>query len=675
LQIFLYDCGSSAYTCAVLAIKQLRVEFGPRVIFDDLSFTILPKERISFAGHNGAGKSTLMKCLGGVLEQNAGKIVKPKNCRIGYLPQEGIHISGITLWDETESAFAEAKALQTEIDALSDKLGEMDPNEQPFYDVLDKIGEKEHQLEHFDPSRIKPKIESALTGLGFKRSDFERDCSEFSGGWQMRIAMAKLFLQEPEVLLLDEPTNHLDIDSQQWMEQYLFAYPGAIVIISHDLSLLDALTKRTIAFAHGKAEEYAGNYSYYLTESKARKEIKMKAYLAQQKEIQKQKAFIERFRAKASKATQAQSRIKALDKIELIQIEAEDAVMSFTFPKPPPSAQSVAKLENASKSYGKTKIFEGFNFEVEKGARIAIVGPNGAGKSTFCRLITGQEEPDSGDFTLGSKSAISFFSQNHADELDPDLSVMETCEMVASRENAPLVRNILGCFLFRGDDVFKKVGVLSGGERSRVALVRMLIQPANFLILDEPTNHLDVQSQAVLQAALDEYPGSYLIVSHNRQFLDTIVTQTLEFRQGEEPRLFAGNVTYFLEKKEEEKNAAKAQAQFAKKAKRVTTGANGEKLSRKEQRKLDAENRQKRSKILKPLEEELAEKEATIAEIEEGQATLTKHMAKPEIASDGDKMQESSIAFSALGDKLEKAYSRWTELTDEIEKLNAELGE
>jgi len=226
----------------VLAIKQLRVEFGPRVIFDDLSFTVLEKERISFAGHNGAGKSTLMKCIGGALEQNAGKITKPKHCRIGYLPQEGIHISGVTLWDETESAFAEAKALQTEIDALSDKLGEMDPRSQPYYDVLDKIGEMEIQLEHFDPNRIKPKIESTLTGLGFKRSDFDRDCSEFSGGWQMRIAMAKLFLQEPEVLLLDEPTNHLDIESQQWMEQYLFNYPGAIIIISHDLALLDALT-------------------------------------------------------------------------------------------------------------------------------------------------------------------------------------------------------------------------------------------------------------------------------------------------------------------------------------------------------------------------------------------------------------------------------------------------
>ncbi len=669
----------------MLAIKQLKVEFGARVIFEDLSFTVLEKERISFAGHNGAGKSTLMKCIGGMLEPNAGKIAKPKHCKIGYLPQEGIHISGVTLWDETESAFAEAKKIQDEIDVLGALLDTQDPCEQEFMDTLDKIGGLEVLLEHFDISRIKPKVESVLTGLGFKRSDFQRDCSEFSGGWQMRIAMAKLFLQEPAVLLLDEPTNHLDIDSQQWMEQYLINYSGAIIIISHDLALLDILTKRTIAFHQGKAEEYAGNYSYYLRESALRKEIKMKQYLSQKKEIDKAKAFIDRFRAKASKATQAQSRLKALEKIEIIEIDQEDAVMNFTFPKPPPSGQSVARLEDASKSYGTTEIFEGFNFEVEKGARIAIVGPNGAGKSTFCRLITGQEAPDSGEYTLGSKSAISFFSQNHADELDPELSVLETCQEVSSRENAPLVRNILGCFLFRGDDVFKKVGVLSGGERSRVALVRMLIQPANFLILDEPTNHLDVQSQAVLQRALNEYPGSYLIVSHNRSFLDPIVTRTLEFRPEEEPRLYHGNVTYFIDKKAEEKDIAKQAAKHAKANQRASskvatststsTADSGSKVSRKDQRKRDADIRQKRSSILAPLESDLVALEGEIAEIEAGQAKLTKHMSSTEISTDGAKMQEASIAYNVLSDKLETTYSKWTEVSDKIEKFNAEFNE
>jgi len=601
----------------VLAIKKLRVEFGARVIFKDLSFTVMPKERISFAGHNGAGKSTLMKCIGGALEANGGEISKAKDCKVGYLPQEGIHIEGISLWDETESAFGEAKTIQDKIDKLSEQLGTMDSSTDEYLELLYEIGDLDIALEHLDPNTIKPRVESVLLGLGFKQSDFTRDCSEFSGGWQMRIAMAKLFLQEPAVLLLDEPTNHLDIDSQTWMEQYLFSYPGAIIIISHDLALLDALTKRTIAFAHGKAEEYAGNYSYYLTESKLSKEIQIKAYHAQQKEIAKTKQFIERFRAKASKATQAQSRIKQLEKVELIVLEQDDAVMNFTFPKPPPSGQSVAKLEDASKAYGELNIFSGFDFEVERGERLAIVGPNGAGKSTFCRLITGQEDPDSGSYLPGQKTAISFFSQNHADELDPDMSVIETCEAVASSKNAPLVRNILGCFLFRGDDVFKKVGVLSGGERSRVALVCMLIQPANFLILDEPTNHLDVQSQAVLQSALAEYPGAYLIVSHNRAFLDPIVTKTLEFRPGESPQVYHGNVTYYLDKKTEEKAAIKggsgttakptlsslasSSAPAAATTSTSATANKGPKLSRKEQRKLKADERQRRSDELKSV--------------------------------------------------------------------------
>ena len=601
----------------MLAIKKLRVEFGARVIFKDLSFTVMPKERISFAGHNGAGKSTLMKCIGGALEANGGEISKAKDCKVGYLPQEGIHIEGISLWDETESAFGEAKTIQDKIDKLSEQLGTMDSSTDEYLELLYEIGDLDIALEHLDPNTIKPRVESVLLGLGFKQSDFTRDCSEFSGGWQMRIAMAKLFLQEPAVLLLDEPTNHLDIDSQTWMEQYLFSYPGAIIIISHDLALLDALTKRTIAFAHGKAEEYAGNYSYYLTESKLRKEIQIKAYHAQQKEIAKTKQFIERFRAKASKATQAQSRIKQLEKVELIVLEQDDAVMNFTFPKPPPSGQSVAKLEDASKAYGELNIFSGFDFEVERGERLAIVGPNGAGKSTFCRLITGQEDPDSGSYLPGQKTAISFFSQNHADELDPDMSVIETCEAVASSKNAPLVRNILGCFLFRGDDVFKKVGVLSGGERSRVALVCMLIQPANFLILDEPTNHLDVQSQAVLQSALAEYPGAYLIVSHNRAFLDPIVTKTLEFRPGESPQVYHGNVTYYLDKKTEEKAAIKggsgttakptlsslasSSAPAAATTSISATANKGPKLSRKEQRKLKADERQRRSDELKSV--------------------------------------------------------------------------
>ncbi len=657
----------------MLAIKNIKVEYGARVLFEDLTFSIMPKERISFAGHNGAGKSTLMKCIAGIIEPSGGEITKPKYCNIGYLPQEGIHIQGVTLWDETETAFAEAKKLQEDIDRLSDRLITTDSKLPEYMQLLETIGDLELKLEHFDPSRIKPRIESILIGLGFKRDDFTRDCSEFSGGWQMRIAMAKLFLSEPEVLLLDEPTNHLDIDSQAFVESYLKNYSGAILLISHDLSLLDMLTTRTIAFAHGKAEEYAGNYSYFIRESAARREILLKAKKTQVKEIEKAKQFIDRFRAKASKATQAQSRLKALEKIEIIEIDEDDAVMNFKFPEPPSSGHSVAKLEGASKIYGDKTIFKDLDIEITKGERIAIVGPNGAGKSTFCRLITGQEEPTDGTFSLGHNAAVSFFSQNHADELDPERSVLETVTESSSRENAHMVRNILGCFLFRGDDVFKKVGVLSGGERSRVALVSMLVQPANFLILDEPTNHLDVQSQEVLKRALSEYPGSYLIVSHNRAFLDSIVTKTLEFRPDEDPQLYHGNVTYYLDKKAEERDIAKNGKSSKQAPAKGTGGATKPKMSRKDQRKRAAEIRQKRAKVVKPLQDELATVEVKIADAEARQTTLTAHMAQPDVASDGAKMSAASESFAKASKQVQQYLSKWEELSAEIERLEEEL--
>ena len=512
----------------MLAIQHLQIEFGARVIFSDLSFAVLPKERIAFAGHNGAGKSTLMKCIAGMLVPNSGAIVKPKYCDIGYLPQEGIHIKGISLWDEVESAFAETRDLQIKIDQLSEKLHDLDPRSAPYSDLLHDIGDLELKLEAASPGTIKPKMESVLTGLGFKRTDFTRDCGEFSGGWQMRIALAKLLLVQPQVLLLDEPTNHLDIDSQKWMESYLVNYPGAILIISHDLALLDMLTTRTIAFHHGRAEEYAGNYSFYTKESVLRKEILVKQYKAQQREIKQAQDFIDRFRSKATKAKQVQSRIKQLEKVKIIEIEQDDAVMSFRFPDPLASGNSVATLENACKSYGEINIFNDFNLEITRGERIAIVGPNGAGKSTFCRLITGQETPDSGSHHFGHKAAASFFSQNHADELDPDLNVLECAEASASRENAPLARNLLGCFLFRGDDVFKKVGVLSGGERSRVALVCMLLRPANFLILDEPTNHLDLESIQALNNGMRDFKGTLVFSSHDHTINQTVANRVIE---------------------------------------------------------------------------------------------------------------------------------------------------
>lgn len=667
----------------MLSIKNLRVEFGPRVVFSDLSFSINDGERIAFAGHNGAGKSTLMKCIGGSLQPNGGEINKPKDHRIGYLPQEGIHVKGKTVYEETESAFGEAQEWQRELDELEKELDVLDPRSDPYSKALERMGEIDLLLEHFDPSRIKASIETVLAGLGFKKEDLNRDCGEFSGGWQMRIAMAKLFLAEPEILLLDEPTNHLDITAQNFMESYLFSYKGAIALISHDRSLMDSLVTRTIAFHHGRAEEFKGNYSSYETQLAERQEIRIKQKKSQDREIEQMETFINRFRASASKASMVQSRVKQLAKIERIQIDSAESQVSFRFPDPPATTQSVAKLENAGKNYGALKIFEGFDFEIERKEKIAIVGPNGAGKSTFCRLITGEEEPTSGSHELGAKTLPSFFNQNHADELDPDLTVLETVEQVATRGRTLSARDVLGCFLFKGDDVFKKVGVLSGGERSRVALVRMLVRPANFLILDEPTNHLDMRSQDILQQALMEYEGTLLIVSHNRAFLDPIISKTIEFRQGHDPRLFHGNLSYYLDKVEAEEKAMKNGLAPAPTTKPKPAPAPEAKVevatpkpqpsvpqgNRKEQRKAEAAARQ----ALKPLKMDLEKLENEISEIETAQTKLSEHLSSPEVAADSEKFQETTHALTALTDKLNKAYSRWDILTAEIESLEATL--
>lgn len=666
----------------MLSIKNLRVEFGPRVVFSDLSFSINDGERIAFAGHNGAGKSTLMKCIGGVLQPNGGEINKPRGHRIGYLPQEGIHVKGKTVYEETESAFGEAQEWQRELDELEKELDTLDPRSDPYSKALERMGEIDLLLEHFDPSRIKASIEAVLAGLGFKREDLQRDCAEFSGGWQMRIAMAKLFLAEPEILLLDEPTNHLDITAQNFMEGYLHNYRGAIALISHDRSLMDSLVTRTIAFHHGRAEEFSGNYSSYETQLAERQEIRLKQKKAQDREIEQMESFINRFRASAKKATLVQSRIKQLAKIERIQVDSAESQVSFRFPDPPPTTQSVAKLENAGKTYGPLKIFEGFDFEIERKEKIAIVGPNGAGKSTFCRLITGEEEPTSGNHELGAKTLPSFFNQNHADELDPNLTVLETVEQVATRGRTLSARDVLGCFLFKGDDVFKKVGVLSGGERSRVALVRMLVRPANFLILDEPTNHLDMRSQDILQQALMEYEGTLLIVSHNRNFLDPIISKTIEFRQGHDPRLFHGNLTYYLDKLErEEQGATVKPIQAPKPSPSPSPPVQPKKIpaqkespqpqvNRKEQRKEQAALRQK----LGPLQRDLEKLEEEIARIESAQRELSEHLSHPDVATDSDKFQETSHALANLTDKLNQAYSRWDSLTAEIETTESKLG-
>ena len=654
----------------VFAVQDLHIEFGPRVLFDSLSFVVEHGDRIAFAGQNGAGKSTLMKCIVGSMEPDHGKVMLPKHTQVGYLPQDGIHISGTPLLDEVLGSVGNIVELQQRVDEYSADLQQLDSASEEYRETLEEIGRLELILHDRDAARLRPRTESILRGLGFADKDFTRDCGEFSGGWQMRIALAKLLLQEPEVLLLDEPTNHLDLQSQRWLEQSLRTYRGAICIISHDVALLDSLVTRTIAFHHGRAEEYAGNFSFYLKESKARKEILLRQAKAQQREIAKTQEFIDRFRAKATKATQVQSRIKQLEKVGLIEVEDDDAVMSFHFPPPPPGGHTVVKLEKACKSYGPITLLNGYDFTMEKGDRIAIVGVNGSGKSTFTRLISGTEDPDAGSFAFGHHTQVAFFSQTHADVLNNEQTVLECVEAAASRETRPMVRNILGCFLFRGDDVFKKIGVLSGGERSRVALVCMLLKPANFLIMDEPTNHLDFQSQDVLQRALAEYPGSYCIVSHNRQFLDPIVNKVLEFRLGHAPRLFYGNVSAYLETVEAEERRLKAVAMQQTEAAPAAQAQTG---NRKDARRAREMARQQRNRVLKPLQQELEQVEADIAEKDERKESISAELENPANMSDNQKLMELTQEYQQLERESEALYTRWEELSEQIELKTAEL--
>ena len=652
----------------MLAVDKVSIEYGARTLFRDLSFTIRAKERWSLAGPNGAGKSTLMKIITGKETPDKGRIIKAKQTTVGYLPQEGIQHKGATVFDEVAKAFDDVQELQEQLKEVDAELEAADPEDENYGDLLEVFGDLQLRLEHHDVNTMKPRIETVLGGLGFSQKDSERDCGEFSGGWQMRIAMAKLLLQEPSVLLLDEPTNHLDIETVQWLEQWLRQYGGSVVLISHDRSMLDNLTNRTLAFENGRVEQYSGNYSFYLSEREARREQVERAYVNQQKEIEKAEQLINRFRAKASKAKMVQSRIKQLDKMERIEIESDAAQVDFRFPQPERSGQTVLKFEGLKKHYGDNKVIDGFDFAVERGDKIAIVGVNGAGKSTFSRIAAGIEEPTAGERTEGHKVGIAYFSQTHADELDPKKTVLETMEGSVTREAAGNLRTILGAFLFRGDDVFKKVSVLSGGERGRLALARMLLQPANFLILDEPTNHLDLQSQEVLQRALAEYTGAYAIVSHNRSFLDPIVTKVLEFIPNQPPKIYYGNVSDYLEKKhadlEAEKERAKPASQSAGKSSGQSSGGN-----RKEQRRLEAQARQAAAAKLKPIKEEFERVEQTIADLEQEKTELTQKLVDPEFFKKGEEAAEASKRFAEVESELENHYTRWSELSDEIEKM------
>jgi len=649
----------------MIQLRNLKLQYGERFIFRDATATIGNKDRIGLVGSNGAGKTTLLKILADQEELDGGFVDKAKYVTIGYLPQDGIIAADRSLYEEVESAFENVLTLTAKIGEASTQLQSLNTESKDYHEILELIGTWERELENHDVEKLPSRIESVLQGLGFEQSDMERQTSEFSGGWQMRIALAKLLLASPSLLLLDEPTNHLDIISQRWLENYLKRYEGAILMVSHDRAFLDELCKQTFELTQGNLNVYQGGYSYFEEQSKIRKEQLIRSFKNQQKEIERTEKFIDRFRYKASKASQVQSRIKALDKVDRIEIETEENSIAFSFPPAPRSGQTIMELENLCKSYGDLKVIENATIRIERGDRLAVVGANGAGKSTLAKVIAAVEPFQSGIRKPGHNTVISYFAQHQAEELDPSYTVLETLERTNSGQNTTQLRSALGAFLFHGDDVFKKTSVLSGGERNRLALAKILTQQANFLILDEPTNHLDMRSQEALQRALENYEGAFIIVSHNRAFVDRIVNKTLEVRK-DGLSLFPGNVSDYLRHLEnlDSGNRPKANTHSSQSSKSVS------KISPKERR-------QKRAALvaeLSPLKKRSLELEALISQLETSQELLETKMADPKFFKTGD-AREAMATHERDRIALEKNYEEWSGLSDRIAAKEQELDE
>ena len=523
--------------------------FGPKILFEELDWLITPHERTGIVGANGTGKTTLLKILAGLDGLDGGTKTVMKGVTIGYLPQDGLSLSGRSVFAECMTVFADLRALEEEQETLTARMAELDHTSAEYAQVAERFHLAESEFRARDGYAVEAQAGAVLSGLGFDREDWTRRTEEFSGGWQMRIALAKLLLEKPNLLLLDEPTNHLDLEARNWLEDYLQQYPHAFVLVSHDRYFLDVTVRRITELWNKRVHFYAGNFSRYEQQKTERRAQLEAAYKNQQDRIQQIEAFINRFRYQATKAKQVQSRIKELEKIERIEVPPEEKAIHFHFPQPKPSGRVVAECKHLAKSYGEKLVFSGVNFLVERGDRVALVGVNGAGKSTLIRILAGTEPVTAGDYTLGHNAVPDYFAQDQYKELDPAVRMIDDLGAVAPRATNTELRSILGCFLFSEDDVFKTIGVLSGGERNRYALARMLMMPGNFLLLDEPTNHLDMRAKDVLLEALEEFSGTVVFVSHDRYFIDKLATRVFEVGGGA-VNVFPGNYEDYLWRKE-----------------------------------------------------------------------------------------------------------------------------
>src|SRR5271168_1631571 len=522
--------------------------FGHKLLFENTDWLITPRDRIGLVGANGTGKSTLMKVLAGLDTFDYGSLIVAKGTTAGYLPQDGLSLSGRTVFAECMTVFTGLHAIERELETLTHKISELDHESPEYANVADRYHSLEHEFRTRDGYSIEAEVGRVLQGLGFRKEDWERQTEEFSGGWQMRLALAKLLLQKPNLLLLDEPTNHLDLEARNWLEEYLHDYPHALVLISHDRYFLDVVVNKIAEIWNKRFWFYTGNYDKFLTQKTQRNEQLQAAYKNQRDRIEQLEVFINRFRYQATKAKQVQSRIKELEKIERIEIPPEEKTIHFSFPQPKPSGRIVAEFHKVSKSYGEKFVFGGVDFIIERGDRIALVGVNGAGKSTLIKLLAGSEPLSSGEYRLGHNAEVDYFAQDQYKELDPNARMLDDLQGEAPRSSNTELRSLLGCFLFSEDDVFKRIGVLSGGERNRYALARMLLQPSNFLLLDEPTNHLDMRAKEILLESLEKYTGTVVFVSHDRYFIDKLATRIFEVGNGE-VSIFPGNYEDYIWRK------------------------------------------------------------------------------------------------------------------------------
>ena len=621
----------------MISLDNLTVSYGGWTLFDNISFLINPKDRIGLVGRNGAGKTTLLRIITGEQQPTSGHVTLNGECTIGYLPQTMRVADTTTLAEETAKAFDEVLRLEAEIASLTREIAERTDYESAGYEqLLHRLNDAQDHYHILGGDTREADIEKTLLGLGFKRTDVGRATSEFSGGWRMRIELAKLLLRRPSIFLLDEPTNHLDIESIQWLEEYLKNYNGAVLLISHDRAFLDNVTNRTVELSLGKVTDYKVSYSKYVVLRAERRAQQMAAYENQQRMIEKTEEFIEKFRYKPTKSNQVQSRIKQLERLERLEIEEEDlSTLNIKFPPAPRSGQIVAEINEAGMSFGTKHVFSGANFIIEKGDKIALVGRNGEGKTTLARMLIGQLTPTEGSVRLGANVNIGYYAQNQDDLMDGEFTVYDTLDRVAVGDIRTRLRDILGAFLFRGEDIDKKVKVLSGGERARLAMARMMLEPRNLLILDEPTNHMDMRSKDILKSAIMKYDGTVVVVSHDREFLDGMVQKVYEFRDGG-VKEYLGGIYYFLEKRKLEslqeierrdapaKPAANPAAKSAAQPAANRDAAASGKLTY-EQRKEQEKQLRKLRRAVETVEAELAEIEKQIAAYDAKFAAATEY--------------------------------------------------